>query len=153
MVIGSNKTNVQFNCLHLQFGEQLHFKWVNRWVLYLKVSGSLHVEMLLFSQLVRVLVSPTNPPGATSSCQKAMFHCGLLQQLCTILMATGVPADILTEVRGANRCGHGSTRWGKAGACRGSGLLRAQTKMRAFARKMFQMPELSPSLRDILQYC
>ncbi|PKK28884.1 USO1 vesicle transport factor [Columba livia] len=42
----------------------------------------------LMLQLVRVLVSPTNPPGATSSCQKAMFHCGLLQQLCTILMAT-----------------------------------------------------------------
>ncbi|KAH0627061.1 hypothetical protein JD844_002432 [Phrynosoma platyrhinos] len=53
----------------------------------------------LMLQLVRVLVSPSNPPGATSSCQKAMFHCGLLQQLCTILMATGVPADILTEVR------------------------------------------------------
>ncbi|KAK2509403.1 hypothetical protein MC885_003170 [Smutsia gigantea] len=52
----------------------------------------------LMLQLVRVLVSPTNPPGATSSCQKAMFQCGLLQQLCTILMATGVPADILTEV-------------------------------------------------------
>ncbi|KFR00925.1 General vesicular transport factor p115, partial [Nipponia nippon] len=51
----------------------------------------------LMLQLVRVLVSPTNPPGATSSCQKAMFHCGLLQQLCTILMATGGPADILTE--------------------------------------------------------
>ncbi|XP_010609125.1 general vesicular transport factor p115 isoform X3 [Fukomys damarensis] len=51
----------------------------------------------LMLQLVRVLVSPTNPPGATSSCQKAMFHCGLLHQLCTILMATGVPADILTE--------------------------------------------------------
>uniref|UniRef100_A0A8C8RZ97 General vesicular transport factor p115 n=1 Tax=Pelusios castaneus TaxID=367368 RepID=A0A8C8RZ97_9SAUR len=51
----------------------------------------------LMLQLVRVLVSPTNPLGATSSCQKAMFHCGLLQQLCTILMATGVPADILTE--------------------------------------------------------
>ncbi|OXB65998.1 hypothetical protein ASZ78_006653 [Callipepla squamata] len=51
----------------------------------------------LMLQLVRVLVSPTNPPGATTSCQKAMFHCGLLQQLCTILMATGVPADILTE--------------------------------------------------------
>lgn len=43
-------------------------------------------------------MSPTNPPGATSSCQKAMFQCGLLQQLCTILMATGIPADILTEV-------------------------------------------------------
>ncbi|XP_038614903.1 general vesicular transport factor p115 isoform X3 [Tachyglossus aculeatus] len=51
----------------------------------------------LMLQLVRVLVSPTNPPGATSSCQKAMFQCGLLRQLCTILMATGVPADILTE--------------------------------------------------------
>lgn len=51
----------------------------------------------LMLQLVRVLVSPTNPLGATSSCQKTMFQCGLLQQLCTILMATGVPADILTE--------------------------------------------------------
>jgi len=45
------------------------------------------------------MVSPVNSPGATASCQKAMFQCGLLQQLCTILMATGVPADILTEVR------------------------------------------------------
>ncbi|XP_053317580.1 general vesicular transport factor p115 isoform X2 [Spea bombifrons] len=51
----------------------------------------------LMLQLVRVLVSPVNPPGATSSCQKSMFQCGLLQQLCIILMATGVPADILTE--------------------------------------------------------
>ncbi|KFQ83101.1 General vesicular transport factor p115, partial [Phaethon lepturus] len=44
----------------------------------------------LMLQLVRVLVSPTNPPGATSSCQKAMFHCGLVvsflcrQQKCKI---------------------------------------------------------------------
>ncbi|XP_043825689.1 general vesicular transport factor p115 isoform X2 [Dromiciops gliroides] len=51
----------------------------------------------LMLQLVRVLVSPTNPPGAASSCQKAMYFCGLLEQLCIILMATGVPADILTE--------------------------------------------------------
>uniref|UniRef100_A0A8C9TW93 General vesicular transport factor p115 n=1 Tax=Scleropages formosus TaxID=113540 RepID=A0A8C9TW93_SCLFO len=51
----------------------------------------------LMLQLVRVLVSPVNSPGATSSCQKSMYQCGLLQQLCTILMATGVPADILTE--------------------------------------------------------
>lgn len=50
------------------------------------------------SQLVRVMVSPVNSPGATASCQKSMYQCGLLQQLCTILMATGVPADILTEV-------------------------------------------------------
>ncbi|XP_072351333.1 general vesicular transport factor p115 isoform X2 [Scyliorhinus torazame] len=51
----------------------------------------------LMLQLVRVLVSPVNPPGATSNCQKSAFQCGLLQQLCIILMATGVPADILTE--------------------------------------------------------
>ncbi|KAI1883621.1 hypothetical protein AGOR_G00233460 [Albula goreensis] len=51
----------------------------------------------LMLQLVRVMVSPMNSPGAISSCQKAMYHCGLLQQLCTILMATGIPADILTE--------------------------------------------------------
>lgn len=51
----------------------------------------------LMLQLVRVMVSPVNSPGATASCQKSMYLCGLLQQLCTILMATGVPADILTE--------------------------------------------------------
>lgn len=44
------------------------------------------------------MVSPVNSPGATASCQKSMYQCDLLQQLCTILMATGVPADILTEV-------------------------------------------------------
>lgn len=44
------------------------------------------------------MVSPVNSPGAAASCQKSMYQCGLLQQLCTILMATGVPADILTEV-------------------------------------------------------
>lgn len=53
---------------------------------------------MLCAQLVRVMVSPVNSPGATASCQKSMYQCGLLQQLCTILMATGVPADILTEV-------------------------------------------------------
>ncbi|XP_037112167.1 general vesicular transport factor p115 isoform X2 [Syngnathus acus] len=51
----------------------------------------------LMLQLVRVMVSPVNSPGATASCQRSMYQCGLLQQLCTILMATGVPADILTE--------------------------------------------------------
>ncbi|KAJ8383038.1 hypothetical protein SKAU_G00038160 [Synaphobranchus kaupii] len=51
----------------------------------------------LMLQLVRVMVSPMNSPGAISNCQRAMYHCSLLQQLCTILMATGVPADILTE--------------------------------------------------------
>ncbi|GAA6098363.1 general vesicular transport factor p115 isoform X2, partial [Tachysurus ichikawai] len=54
-------------------------------------------NLYLMLQLVRVMVSPVNSPGATASCQKSMFQCGLLQQLCTILMASGVPADILTE--------------------------------------------------------
>lgn len=32
-----------------------------------------------------------------ASCQRTMRACGLLQSLCDILMASGVPADILTE--------------------------------------------------------
>ncbi|XP_033123088.1 general vesicular transport factor p115-like [Anneissia japonica] len=48
-------------------------------------------------QVVRTLVSPSNPQQATASCQKVINQCGLLKQLCTILMASGVPADILTE--------------------------------------------------------
>ncbi|XP_071951927.1 general vesicular transport factor p115-like isoform X2 [Antedon mediterranea] len=48
-------------------------------------------------QVVRTLVSPSNPQQATATCQKVIHQCGLLKQLCTILMASGVPADILTE--------------------------------------------------------
>ncbi|KAK3579520.1 hypothetical protein CHS0354_028349 [Potamilus streckersoni] len=51
----------------------------------------------LMLQLVRTLVSPNNPQQLTSTCQKNMHSCGLLQQLCAILMASGVPADVLTE--------------------------------------------------------
>ncbi|XP_053393471.1 general vesicular transport factor p115-like isoform X2 [Mercenaria mercenaria] len=51
----------------------------------------------LVLQLVRSLVSPSNPQQLTSNCQKTMYTCGLVQQLCTILMASGVPADVLTE--------------------------------------------------------
>ncbi|KAG1714452.1 General vesicular transport factor p115 [Nymphon striatum] len=51
----------------------------------------------LMLQVLRTLVAPSNPLQVTSSCQKVMNSCGLLQQLCTILMASGVPADILTE--------------------------------------------------------
>ncbi|OWF47972.1 General vesicular transport factor p115 [Mizuhopecten yessoensis] len=49
-------------------------------------------------QLVRTLVSPNSPQQQMSACQRSMFQCGLVQQLCTILMASGVPADVLTEV-------------------------------------------------------
>ena len=51
----------------------------------------------LMLQLVRTLVSPNNSTQALQSCQKVMNQCGLLQQLCSILMASGVPADVLTE--------------------------------------------------------
>lgn len=34
---------------------------------------------------------------AISNCQRIMRACGLLQALCNILMASGVPADVLTE--------------------------------------------------------
>ncbi|XP_067121915.1 general vesicular transport factor p115 [Centruroides vittatus] len=51
----------------------------------------------LMLQVVRTLVSPNNPVQQLLSCQKTMNQCGLLQQLCNILMASGVSADILTE--------------------------------------------------------
>lgn len=54
-----------------------------------------NINMML--QVVRMLVSPNNPQQVTASSQKAMYQYGLLEQLCNILMATGVPADILTE--------------------------------------------------------
>ncbi|XP_059156787.1 general vesicular transport factor p115-like [Physella acuta] len=54
-------------------------------------------NMHLLLQLVRTLVSPNNPQNQTVACQKVMNQCGLLQDLCSILMASGVPADVLTE--------------------------------------------------------
>ncbi|XP_060804738.1 general vesicular transport factor p115 isoform X2 [Amyelois transitella] len=48
-------------------------------------------------QIVRTLVSPSNSAQIISSCQKIMKNLGLLDCLCNILMASGVPADILTE--------------------------------------------------------
>lgn len=48
-------------------------------------------------QLVRTLVSPNNPVQIVTSCQKTMRNTNLLEALSNILMASGVPADILTE--------------------------------------------------------
>jgi chaperonin cofactor prefoldin len=47
--------------------------------------------------VVRTLVTPGNPAQVTQSSQKTMKACGLLETLCNILMASGVPVDILTE--------------------------------------------------------
>lgn len=48
-------------------------------------------------QAVRALVSPSISQKERSVCQRRMNQSGLLQQLCTLLMATGIPADVLTE--------------------------------------------------------
>jgi len=48
-------------------------------------------------QAVRALVSPSISQKERAVCQKRMNQSGVLQQLCTILMATGIPADVLTE--------------------------------------------------------
>ncbi|CAH1178950.1 unnamed protein product [Phaedon cochleariae] len=47
--------------------------------------------------LVRTLVSPNNPAQVVAACQKAMRNTNLLEALTDILMAAGVPANILTE--------------------------------------------------------
>ena len=51
----------------------------------------------LFLQVVRTLVTPGNPAQVTASCQKALRASGIMEALCCILMASGVPVDILTE--------------------------------------------------------
>lgn len=48
-------------------------------------------------QIIRTLVSPTNPAQATSSCQQAMFTSGILKAMCDLLIANGVPRNPLTE--------------------------------------------------------
>ncbi|KAI1292285.1 General vesicular transport factor [Halotydeus destructor] len=56
------------------------------------------ISNLLFSfQTIRALVSPINPSQSTSASQKAMLNCGLLGRLCSILVASGIPSEILSE--------------------------------------------------------
>ncbi|KAK3755759.1 hypothetical protein QZH41_019985 [Actinostola sp. cb2023] len=54
-----------------------------------------NVQLML--KVVRILVSPDNPHQASTGAQKMMNQSGLLKLLCDILMASGIPADILTE--------------------------------------------------------
>jgi len=49
-------------------------------------------------QVVRTLVSPSNASQVVAPAQKATAACGLLSELCGLLMASGVPADILSEI-------------------------------------------------------
>ena len=57
-----------------------------------KVSNMIHML-----QVIRTLVSPSNTTQVASSCQVTIQQCGLLKKLCETLMASGIPADILTE--------------------------------------------------------
>lgn len=43
------------------------------------------------------MLTPNDCQQAVAACQRTMRACGLLQALCDILMASGVPADVLTE--------------------------------------------------------
>ncbi|KOC65899.1 General vesicular transport factor p115 [Habropoda laboriosa] len=48
-------------------------------------------------QVIRALVAPSGPAQTVANCQRIIRACGLLQALCNILMASGVPADVLAE--------------------------------------------------------
>lgn len=62
-------------------------------------------NLLLMFNVIRSLISPSNPFQVTKSCQKVMNQSGVLQKLCTILLSNGIPAEILTEVRIDLSCG------------------------------------------------
>lgn len=54
-------------------------------------------NMLYMLSVVRTLIAPSNPTQVTLSCQTTIESCGLLKRFSGILMAAGIPADILTE--------------------------------------------------------
>ena len=54
-------------------------------------------NVLQMLRLVRTLVSPKNPQQSTTSCQKFILQCELLDHLCSFMFAGGVPTEILTE--------------------------------------------------------
>ena len=54
-------------------------------------------NILCSLQVIRMLVMPGNPAQVTSSCQKTLRNSGILEALCGVLMASGVPVDVLTE--------------------------------------------------------
>ncbi|CAG9134747.1 unnamed protein product [Plutella xylostella] len=104
-------------------------------------------------QIVRTLVSPSNSAQIISSCQKIMKNCGLLDSLCNILMASGVPADILTET--INAVGEGVR--GEAAAQRALGAVQAPSnppRPAIVVLLMSMVNEKQPfSLRCAVLYC
>ncbi|RZF47201.1 hypothetical protein LSTR_LSTR004910 [Laodelphax striatellus] len=56
-------------------------------------SSTIHCALMV----VRTLISPSNPAQVISSCQRALKKAGIVEAMSAILMASGVPVDILTE--------------------------------------------------------
>lgn len=54
--------------------------------------------IVYFLQVVRTLVSPSNSSQTTVSAQKIMNKCGILKKLCDLLMFSGIPPGLLTEL-------------------------------------------------------
>merc|ERR1719348_2842353 len=54
-------------------------------------------NMLALLQLVKTLVSPSNPATITGACQQAVHSAGVMDRLIGILLASGIPAEVLTE--------------------------------------------------------
>ncbi|KFD47601.1 hypothetical protein M513_11520 [Trichuris suis] len=48
--------------------------------------------------IIRALVSPSNSGELIASCQKAIRDCGLLAELCQLLMSSSITADVLSNV-------------------------------------------------------
>ncbi|XP_054155368.1 general vesicular transport factor p115-like [Oppia nitens] len=94
------------NLLKLNSSNQNFFKegsYIQRLLPFLDIpnasvwSAQKATNLLFMLRVMRTLVSPNNPLQVTTSCQKVMQQRGLLEKLCFILMASGIPADILTE--------------------------------------------------------
>lgn len=94
------------NLLHHNTSNQQFFKessLIQRLTVFFEIgedalwSAQKVANLHLMLKVVRTLVSPSNPSNVTASCQANMRRCGLLGKLSGMLMATGVPADILTE--------------------------------------------------------
>ncbi|CAG0920623.1 unnamed protein product [Notodromas monacha] len=59
------------------------------------------VNVQLMLQVLQSLISPSRSSGGSGEvlfCQQLMRKCGLLEKMCKLLMTSGVPADVLTEI-------------------------------------------------------
>lgn len=95
------------NLLKNNTSNQNFFKegsYIQRLLPFLEISENMEwtsqktSNVLFFLQVLRCLVSPTNPVQVTNSSQKVLSTCGIFANLCNLLMASGVPPELTTEV-------------------------------------------------------